>query len=160
MITPYYRTVKRLVLLPFRSLPDSKSTWCGPTAHCCLHSSGFTFACGPSLATGVCLLKLKRGGSAGNLDGPSKLKRSDSATGGKAGGTLDDTAVCTAGCTSVGALLPGGSRTRGTGRTLLRADSAGVGVSISYSRAIVTECATALTDSQTPFESSTSLVSG
>ena len=58
---------------------DSKSTWCGPTAHCCLHSSGLIFVCGPSLAAGVCLLKLKRGGSAGNT--PSKLKRSDSVFG-------------------------------------------------------------------------------
>ena len=125
---------------------DSKSTWCGPTAHCCLHSSGFTFGCGPSLATGVCLLKLKRGGSAGNS--PSKLKRSDSASdgttgggtaggtvggpaGGMVGGTASGAAGGTAGGTAGCTLLPGGSRTRGTGWTLLRADSAGAEVSIS-----------------------------
>ena len=88
-------------------------------------------------------MKLKRGGSAGNLNGPSKLKRSDSATGGTTGGTaggtaggtvggtVGDIASGTAGCTAVGALLPGGSRTRGTGRTSLRDDSAGAEVSIS-----------------------------
>ena len=134
---------------------DSKSTWCGPTAHCCLHSSGFTFGCGPSLAAGVCLLKLKRGGSAGNS--LSKLKRSDSASGGTAGGmgggtaggtgggtavgteggTAGGTGGGTAGGTEGGTLLPGGSRTRGTGRTLLRAGSAGAEASISDGKRVI-----------------------
>lgn len=142
-------------------------------AHCCLHSSDFTSAGGPSLVTGIGL-KLKRNCSAGNS--PSKLRRCGLASESLATG---------------GTLLPGGSRTRGTGRAALRADSAAAAPCISDgnksdkmgwsmaaaagslagerplaigdapdSRAIVTECTTLLRDGQTSFESSTSLVSG